>query len=332
MAEQDISSKVMLQHNDVFSDIINGLLFEKDYIDENKLKNVIPESAYEDYDGNLRSMERDLLKEYGEGDGANYFAIAEFGIGNQTTVDPTMPVRVMGYDYTVYKHQLDEYNSKKRDLYRLLREVQEIGNAELIKRVQADIEKLGDFRLVPVITIILNFSRTRWNKAKSLKELVSANHSSDGADVSEITSLMQDYQVKIFDILYLDEVTRSRFTSDFRDVVTVLAEGKIDKTHNFRKLKYPVDALDMIYAYTKDERYRNIRNEVIKKEAKGEVISMSEFLDELERNKIIETAKKMYQDDSNTTIAISVIKHGLDISTEEAQEVFETEVLGVALA
>ncbi len=38
--------------------------------------------------------------------------IAEFGIGNQTTVDPTMPVRVMGYDYTVYKRQLDEYNNK----------------------------------------------------------------------------------------------------------------------------------------------------------------------------------------------------------------------------
>ncbi len=28
---QDISSKVMLYHNDVFSDIINGLLFENNY-------------------------------------------------------------------------------------------------------------------------------------------------------------------------------------------------------------------------------------------------------------------------------------------------------------
>ncbi len=199
----------MLYHNDVFSDIINGLLFEKDYIDENKLKDVIPESAYEDFDGNLRSMERDLLKEYGEGDGTNYFAIAEFGIGNQTTVDPTMPVRVMGYDYTVYKRQLDEYNNKKRDLYRLLREAQEIGNSELIKRVQADVEKLGDFNLVPVITIILNFSRTRWNKSKTLRGLVFDGH-------PEITALMQDYQVKIFDVLYLDEATKNRFKAMIR--------------------------------------------------------------------------------------------------------------------
>ncbi len=325
MAIQDISSKVMLYHNDVFSDIINGLVFGKHYIDENRLKDVIPESMYEDFDGNLRSMERDLLKEYGEGDDANYFAIAEFGIGNQTTVDPTMPVRVMGYDYTVYKRQLDEYNNKKRDLYRMLRKAQEIGNAELVKQIQADIERLGDFKLVPVITIILNFSRIRWSKARSLKELVPAGH-------PEIAAHMKDYDVEIFDVLYLDEATKSRFTSDFRDVVTVLAEGRIDKKHDYRKLKYPVDALDMIYAYTKDERYLKIRNEVIKKEMKGEVISMSEFLDELEKNKVIETVKKQYERKHNEEYAISFIECGLNISAEEARVIFETEVLGAALA
>ncbi len=325
MAIQDISSKVMLAHNDVFSDIINGLLFERPYIDENRLKDVIPESVYEDFRGNLRSMERDLLKEYGEGDDANYFAIAEFGIGNQTTVDPTMPVRVMGYDYTVYKRQLDDYTNKKRDLHRLLRKAQEIENAKLVRRIQADVERLGDFKLVPVITVILNFSQTRWSKEKSLKDLVSVGH-------PEITAHMQDYQVKIFDVLYLDEATRNRFTSDFRDVVTVLAEGRIDKKYGFRKLKYPVDALDMIYAYTKDVRYLNIRNKIIKKEMKGEAISMSEFLDELERNKIIETARKMYQGNNNVENTVYAIKCGLDISTEEAQEIFDTEVMGAALA
>ncbi|MCM1261121.1 MAG: hypothetical protein NC313_00260 [Butyrivibrio sp.] len=325
MAKQDISTKVMLYHNDVFSDVINGLMFEKPYIDENKLKDVIPESAYDDFVGNLRSMERDLLKEYGDGDKANYFAIAEFGIDNQTTVDPTIPVRVMGYDYTVYKRQLDEYNNKKRNLYQLLKNAREIGNVELVNRVQTDIDKLGDFRLVPVITIVLNFSRTRWSKAKSLKELVSAGH-------PEITDHMKNYDVEIFDVLYLDETTKSKFTSDFRDIVTVLSEGKIDKKHDFRKLKYPVDTLDMIYAYTKDERYRNIRNEVIKKDMKGEALSMSEFLDELEKNKVIETAGSIYRGTKNTDVAIQVIEYGLKISTEEAREIFETEILGVALA
>lgn len=324
MAKQDISSKIMLSHNDVFSDIINGLIFEKHYIDENKLKDVIPESAYEDFDGNLRSMQRDLLKEYGEGRDANYFAIAEFGIGNQTTVDPTIPVRVMGYDYTVYKRQLDEYHNQKRELYHFLKRARELQNREMIMHIQDDIKKLGDFKLVPVITIILNFSRTRWCKAKSLKELVSAGH-------PEITAHMADYPVKIFDVLYLDEAARCRFTSDFRDVATVLAEGAIDKKHDFQQLKYPVDALDMLYAYTKDKHYLNIRNQIMKKEQKGEVIRMSDFFDQVERNKTIEIAKKMYEKDQNLSNAILAIECGLDISTEEAREIFDTEVLGVAL-
>lgn len=213
-----------------------------------------------------------------------------------------------------------------------MKEAQGIGNTELVKRVQADIGKLGDFRLVPVITIILNFSRTRWNKAKSLKELVPAGHPENGFGITEIAALMQDYQVKIFDVLYLDEAAMSRFTSDFRDVVTVLSEGAIDKKHDFQRLKYPVDALDMLYAYTKDEHYLNIRNQIIKKEQRGEVIRMGDFFDEVERNKTIEIAKKIYQKDRNTTNAVSIIECGLDISTAEAQEIFETEVLGVALA
>lgn len=88
----------------------------------------------------------------------------------------------------------------------------------------------------------------------------------------------------------------------------------------------------MIYAYTKDERYRKIRNKVIKKEMKGEVISMGEFLDELERNKIIETAGSIYRGTKNKDTAIQVIEYGLNVSTEEAQEIFDTEVAGMTIA
>ena len=72
--------------------------------------------------------------------------------------------------------------------------------------------------------------------------------------------------------------------------------------------------------------------EIIKKEMSGDVISMSEFLDELERNKTIETAGSIYRGTKNKDAAILVIEYGLKISTEEAQEIFDTEILGVALA
>ncbi|MCM1540220.1 MAG: hypothetical protein NC121_03060 [Blautia sp.] len=59
---------------------------------------------------------------------------------------------------------------------------------------------------------------------------------------------------------------------------------------------------------------------------------MSEFLDELEKNKTIEIAGSIYRGTRNKDTAIQVIEYGLKISTEETQEIFDTEVLRVALA
>lgn len=83
---------------------------------------------------------------------------------------------------------------------------------------------------------------------------------------------------------------------------------------------------------TRYERYRNIRNEVIRKEMKGEVVDMSEFLDELERNKTLETAKRFYEETKNKTMAVQFVKCGLNVSMEEAQEIFDTEVMDVTFA
>lgn len=57
---------------------------------------------------------------------ANYFAVAEIRLGSQTTVDPTTPVRVMGYDFTVYKRQLDEYTYRKKELRHFLKKAEEL--------------------------------------------------------------------------------------------------------------------------------------------------------------------------------------------------------------
>ncbi len=59
---------------------------------------------------------------------------------------------------------------------------------------------------------------------------------------------------------------------------------------------------------------------------------MGDFFDQVERNKTIAIAKKMFQEDKNAENAVAIIECGLDISGAEAKEIFETEVLGVALA
>ena len=48
-------------------------------------------------------------------------------------------------------------------------------------------------------------------------------------------------------------------------------------------------------------------------------------------NKIIETVKKQYSQKHNEEYAISFIERGLNISPEEAKEIFEKEILGAEL-
>lgn len=131
MAEKDIAEKVLEAYNDVFADIVNGLLFQgKKVISEEELEE---QAAYSHYksDGALREQERDVSKIWKTGK----IKLAFVGFENQTDIDSDMPFRVIGYDGAEYRSQL---NSKER---------------------------------YPVITLVLYFgSERRWKKPKSLLE------------------------------------------------------------------------------------------------------------------------------------------------------------------
>ena len=61
-AEKDGSEKSLESYNDVFSDIVNGLLFDgQTVIDPNALTDQAPRAAYK-ADGKLREVERDVAK------------------------------------------------------------------------------------------------------------------------------------------------------------------------------------------------------------------------------------------------------------------------------
>ncbi len=120
-------------YNEVFADIFNVLVFKKKWIREENLHSLDPVSIYKAADRSLGLQQRDILKEYSSG----RCLIASLGIENQSGIDPDMPIRVMGYDYAAYRDQIR--NAKKR---------------------------------VPVITIILNFSKQEWKSPLSLKEIL----------------------------------------------------------------------------------------------------------------------------------------------------------------
>ena len=222
MGQKDRSEKYLENYNDVFADLFNVLLFKKKWIREEKLRSLDTESLYKAADGSLGLQRRDILKEYGSG----RFLVASLGIENQSTIDPDMPVRVMGYDYAAYRNQIDK--SKKR---------------------------------VPVITIILNFSRTEWKTPLSLKDMF---HLSEDLD-----PFVQDYKIHVFNIAFLPKEVRNQFTSDFKIVADYFAErDNPDYQPDTQAIKHVEAVLEMFRVFTDDMRYDMIKSDVIEKRRK----------------------------------------------------------------
>ena len=123
MAQKDTSEKILESYNDVFSDIVNVLLFNgKQVLSADELEDQAPRSYYK-ADGKIREIERDVAKRWKNGN----IRVACIGFENQTASDPNMPLRVMGYDGAEYRAQL-------------------LGNSE---------------NLYPVVTLVLYFGHDR---------------------------------------------------------------------------------------------------------------------------------------------------------------------------
>ena len=102
MAEKDASEKILESYNDVFSDIVNVLLFNgRQVLGADELEDQAPRTYYK-ADGRLHEIERDVAKRWKNGN----IRVACIGFENQTASDPDMPLRVIGYDGAEYRAQL----------------------------------------------------------------------------------------------------------------------------------------------------------------------------------------------------------------------------------
>lgn len=140
MQEKDKTQKTLERYNDVFSDILNVLLFNGEKIvDEDSLSDALEESIFK-FDDKIHSQERDVAK-YWEKSQIN---LALFGLENQTNPDKLMPLRVFSYDGAEYgKQSRKEHRGKEK---------------------------------YPVITLILYLGyKQRWKYPKSLLEILNVN-------------------------------------------------------------------------------------------------------------------------------------------------------------
>jgi hypothetical protein len=136
MGQKDLSEKILEDYNDVFADIINGLVFNGEQrVRPESLTNGLVHSQYKADDNQLHEQERDVTKYWSDCN----VELALYGIENQTKVEKLMPLRVIGYEGASYRSQLLQKRNK----------------------------------IIPVVTIVLYFgTETRWNQPTNLKELL----------------------------------------------------------------------------------------------------------------------------------------------------------------
>ncbi len=262
MGEKDITEKLLEEHNDVFSDIVNVLLFQgKKVVKEESLSNTTNISQYK-IENKIHEQERDVSKiwkksdrkrEVMDGEKENKVSeyqrldeedvvIAMYGLENQTEIDKEMPFRVIGYDGAKYRSQV---NRKEKS------------------------------RHFPVVTMVLYFGERRWDKNKSLYE---------GMIVPEyLEPYVNDYKINVYEIAYLTEEQVNMFTSDFKMVADYFVQMRKNKNYQPSKetIKHVDEVLKLMSVLTKDDRFLKVQQG-----KKGEVKNMCEVLDRVENRGI----------------------------------------------
>jgi hypothetical protein len=134
LGQKDISEKILFDYNDVFSDIINGLVFKGEQtVSPESLENMMVHSQYKADGGKLHELERDVAKYWKEQE----ITLAIYGFEDESVPERLMPARIIGYDGAAYRNQLSSN------------------------------------RISPVVTLVLYFgTKERWNAPRNLKELM----------------------------------------------------------------------------------------------------------------------------------------------------------------
>lgn len=118
----------------------------------------------------------------------------------------------------------------------------------------------------PVITIVLNFSDHRWGKAKSLHDIMDIPN--------ELKKYVSNYEIKVFDIAYLENDVINSFTSDFRAVARFFKNKRLGKDAfaDDKVLNHVTEVLEMLKVFAKDKYYEDVIEQINEyKERKGDV-------------------------------------------------------------
>ncbi len=219
MAEKDITEKLLEDYPDVFADIVNVLIYKgRDVVKADDLEVTSTLSQYKAAN-KFHDQDRDVAKYWTKGQ----VCISLLGLENQSSRDPDIALRVIGYDGAAYRDEL----------------------------------KQGDARY-PVVTLVLYFGTDhRWGqKSRSLYNVI-------GIPDEELGCFIHDYKANVFEIAWLDDETVAKFKSDFRIVADYFVQMRKNHEYipTVQEMKHVEDVLNLLAAVSGDRRFQITQNE-----------------------------------------------------------------------
>lgn len=277
MGEKDITEKSLENLNDVFSDIVNGLIFHGiPVIREDELCDIHPESYFKGFDDKVHSVERDTLKRWRQG----MINIAMIGIENQTDICDHMPIRMISYDGNAYRAQLSEHEATLRKWDRREKQhvkADHVSDTEFCRNIAGEKCK-PKFHPIPVLSIILYFGKDHWNRNLYLKDLL---------DIPKaFEPYINDYKINVFEVAWLSEEEISKFCSDFRIIADFFSKRRTDPNYipkDTYEIVHVTEFLNLMTALTGDKRYQSINDAKNNEIYGGGPKNMCEVADRLEK-------------------------------------------------
>ena len=183
MSDKDTTSYSYMDDNEHFADLFNYFLYNgkqvikpDDLVTANSVEKAIINKL-----GSIMTTKkaRDLIKGVNIKHGNNV-TYALLGIENQSLIHYAMPVRNMLYDALNYASQVTSTSKKLKE------EKRDLNNAEFLSGFTKD------SKLIPVITLVINWSNTKWDGPMRLSDML--------VDVDPaIQEYVDDYKIKLID-------------------------------------------------------------------------------------------------------------------------------------
>ena len=252
----DPSEKLLEDYVDVFSDIVNVLVYQgKPVVKPENLRDGPTASMYKAATGRLGQKNRDVLKF----DTEQGVEIRVYGLENQSKSSNIMPVRIMGYDFSSYDREI---RKKKAE--------------NLAAGHEADYaaELWPDQKLCPVVTLVLYFGTEPWSGPVSLVDMLNLPEN--------LKSYVSDYQINLVQVAFLEDEVIAKFQSDFQVVAEFFKAkrlGKVDKLkYNKKKWCHVAELLDFFQTFMGFRKYEEIRQDILEQSRKEDIAMDSVFV------------------------------------------------------